>query len=323
MSRPRDDEFESLRDLMRGGTQDDPDEPTVRIDRDQPPAAEPEPVEPSAVESRPVESRPVEPEPVEHPGDEPTQQIPIAQAAPPAPSYDEPVVPQGPSEIAPPPSYDEGTGSDEDRRKRLVLIGLGVLAVLLVLGAFGIGRMLADNTAGSGDGSTEAGSGQPAPYEGPVEAVVAADASASCQTENSVDGAGNLVSYEPAKAYDSNLATAWRCDGSGVGQRFTVTLPEETDVAEVGLVPGYAKTDPASGADRYAENNRITKVRWRFDDGSAYVQRMTGSATDRDLRTLRVPETATRRVVIEILASQPGPRNTVAISELRIATPAG
>jgi hypothetical protein len=94
-------------------------------------------------------------------------------------------------------------------------------------------------------------------------------------------------------------------------------------VAEVGLVPGYAKTDAASGVDRYAENNRITKVRWRFDDGTTHVQTMSGSPGDRSMRTMRVPETSTRRVVLEILASQRGPRNTVAISEIRIGTPAG
>ena len=153
--------------------------------------------------------------------------------------------------------------------------------------------------------------------------MTVADASASCQTGNSVDAAGNVVSYEPSKAYDSNLATAWRCDGPGAGERFTVTLPKETEVAELGLVPGYAKTDPASGEDRYAENNRITKVRWRFDDGTTFVQRMKGDPTDRSMRTMRIPATSTGRVVIEILATQPGPRNTVAISELRIAAPAG
>jgi len=203
-----------------------------------------------------------------------------------------------------------------------------VLALVLVLGAFGIGRLFADNAASSetDTGSESEGSGeaqQPAPYEGAVRAVPVADATATCQAGSSVDAAGNPTTYEPAKAHDKNLSTAWRCDGSGAGERFTVTLPEETTVAEVGLVPGYAKTDPASGVDRYAENNRITRVRWRFDDGTTIVQRMKGDPADRSMRTLRLPETTTSQVVIEILASQPGARNTVAISEIRIATPAG
>jgi hypothetical protein len=142
---------------------------------------------------------------------------------------------------------------------------------------------------------------------------------ASCQSDTSRDAAGNPTAYEPANAHDEDLSTAWRCDGSGVGQRFTVQVPAGTVVGEVGLVPGYAKTDPATGVDRYAENNRITRVRWTFDDGSTFVQRMSGSADDRRLRTRRVPATETGQVVVEILASEPGPRDTVAISEIRVA----
>ena len=203
-------------------------------------------------------------------------------------------------------------------------IVLAVLALVLVGAAFGLGRLFADSAR---DGQSEvAGSSgaQDAPrYDGAVDAVRIADATASCRADSSVDAAGNTVTYQPANAHDSDLSTAWRCDGSGVGERFTITLPKDMAVAEVGLVPGYAKTDAASGVDRYAENNRITKVRWRFDDGTTHVQTMSGSHSDRSMRTMRVPETSTRRVVLEILASQRGPRNTVAISEIRIGTPAG
>ena len=45
-------------------------------------------------------------------------------------------------------------------------------------------------------------------------------------------------------------------------------------VAELALVPGYAKTDAADGTDRYAENRRITAVRWRFDDGTTVEQEL-------------------------------------------------
>ena len=252
---------------------------------------------------------------------EPTRAIPAGSVTPPRPSYAE-----------------EPT-RDEDRRKPPVtLIALGALALLLILAAFGIGRLFADDTAqdepaasdtsgetGGGGETGEGGGSQEKSerYAGPVDAVTIAGATATCQTANSVDAAGNPTSYEPARAFDSDISTAWRCDGSGQGQRFTVQLPGEMAVAEVGLVPGFAKTDPASGVDRYAENNRITKLRWRFDDGTTIVQRIDGNPGNRSMRTIRVPETTTRSVVIEILASQPGPRNTVAISELRIATPAG
>ena len=44
--------------------------------------------------------------------------------------------------------------------------------------------------------------------------VTIAGGTATCQTANSVDAAGNPTSYEPAKAFDSDISTAWRCDGS-------------------------------------------------------------------------------------------------------------
>lgn len=217
---------------------------------------------------------------------------------------------------------------ERGRDRRAVAIALAALALVVVGAAFGLGRLLADATGSAGGGGTTqtaggAGRAQHARpvYRGPLERVPVADASATCQSPPAVDAAGDPVSYEPARVYDSDLTTAWRCNGSGVGQRLTITLSESTTVAEVGLVPGYAKTDPVSGADRYAENNRITEVRWRFDDGSTYVQRMSGSAANRSMRVLRVPATPTRHVVLEILASRPGPRHTVAISEVRIASP--
>ena len=240
------------------------------------------------------------------------------------------------------PARDAGRQDDPDERRRkllppLVLVGL---ALLLVVTAYGLGRVFssgvgeADATVEEPDGVTlsedgaatpseSAGGGptkKPAPsaYRGPVDAVAVGSATASCQSEDSVDSAGRAVTYEPAKVYDGDLSTAWRCDGSGAGEQVSLALPEEVTVGEVGLVPGYAKTDPASGVDRYAENNRLTKVRWTFADGTSFVQTMSGSATDRDLRRMRIPRTASDQVTIEILGSERGARNTVAISEVWI-----
>jgi hypothetical protein len=228
-------------------------------------------------------------------------------------------------------------GPDEQgHRRALTVVALVLTAMVLVGGAFGIGRLFADQartSAGPSDGGPEAQTqsgatdrgeapAERSSYDGPVAAVDVATSEATCQSGDSADAAGNPVSYEPAKAHDADLTTAWRCDGSGAGARFTLTLREEMDVAEVGLVPGYAKTDPANGVDRYAENNRITRVRWHFDDGTTYVQELSGDPADRSVRTMRIPETSSGAVGIEILASVRGPRNTIAISEIRIATPA-
>lgn len=205
---------------------------------------------------------------------------------------------------------------------------LAVLAaggVLLVLAAFAAGRLVADDPAPAEDGSAPAaeGASEAAPYEGAVTTLRPTGGTATCQAGDSVDEAGNPVSYPPWQVFDADLSTAWRCDGPGTGERLTLTLPDGARVAEVGLVPGYAKTDPASGADRYAENNLITRVRWIFEDGSRYVQRMKADPDDRSMRTMRVPETESDRVVLEILASRAGARNTIAVSEVRVGGPAG
>lgn len=222
---------------------------------------------------------------------------------------------------------------DRSRRRPPAVVGLAVLALLLVVAAFGAGRLFAEDapdaqqSGGAADsaGTADGGEGeeQEPAYEGPVSDVQVAGSTASCQAPSSVDAGGNPTSYPPAHAHDGDSSTAWRCNGRGTGQRLTITLPQETTVAEVGLVPGYAKTDPVNGADRYAENNRITRVRWTFDDGASYVQRMSGAPDDRSMRTRRIPETTTGSVVLEVLASTKGSRNTVAVSEVRIAQPAG
>jgi hypothetical protein len=94
------------------------------------------------------------------------------------------------------------------------------------------------------------------------------------------------------------------------------------DVAEVGLVPGYAKTDPASGVDRYAENNRITRVRWTLSDGVSIVQRLDPDPTSRAVQLLRVPPTQTDTITLEILGVRRGPRNTTAISQIVVRSAA-
>jgi hypothetical protein len=232
---------------------------------------------------------------------------------------------------APDPLTDEPAHRvPRERPAWLVPALLAAAVVLLVLAAYAVGKAFSSSvSAGSGSGqggSLELG-GTHAPkgdsYTGSVEAVDVKDASASCQAPNSVDAAGHPISYQPRNVADGDLTTAWRCDGDGVGQKLTLRLPSGTKVAEIGLVPGYAKTDPSSGADRYAENNRVTKVRWVFSDGTAVEQRFDGSAANRDMQTKRIPPTRADRVVLEILDTTRGPRNTTAISEVRIGEPAG
>ena len=148
------------------------------------------------------------------------------------------------------------------------------------------------------DGSTGASasaeaSKKPAgkPYAGTTDTARIGGASATCQSGNGVDSAGNLVSYSPGNVYDEDMTTAWRCDGDGSGQKLTVDLAGKTKIGEVGLVPGYAKTDVRSGIDRYAENDRITRVRWVFDDGTTVEQSFDPAVANRSMQSMRIPVT--------------------------------
>ena len=72
-----------------------------------------------------------------------------------------------------------------------------------------------------------------------------------------------------------------------------------------------------SHEDRFAENNRVTRVRWTIGDIEV-VQKMSGAADDRSLQLIRVPRTTTDKVELEILAVKKGPRNNTAISEVQL-----
>src|SRR6185437_6866845 len=180
------------------------------------------------------------------------------------------------------------------------------------------------------DGST-AGSSSPksskAPqgkkYTGPTSTAAIGGASATCESAPGVDSAGHPVRYKPSNVFDEDMTTAWRCDGDGSGQKLTIDLAETTKIGQLGLIPGYAKTDPRSGVDRYAENNRVTKVRWEFDDGTSIEQTFDPSPKNRSMQSMRIPVVKTSQVTVEILDSKNGPRDTVAVSELRLGAAQG
>ena len=113
--------------------------------------------------------------------------------------------------------------------------------------------------------------------------------------------------------------TAWRCEGSAIGQRISFSLPAGRQLAEVGLIPGYAKTDATSGDDRYAENNRITRVTWVLADGTEVEQALSADPKDRSMRTIRVPAVAGDSVALIIGGVATGERDTTMISEVRLA----
>jgi hypothetical protein len=256
----------------------------------------------------------------------------------------------GPAEpFEAPPASPEWTGPthrdpEEPTRqpKWLVPALLGAIVLALILSAYGVGKLFADDDPESGSPSAENSlespqattpgtpSKRPEPtpvkgeaWDGPVRPLSGVRGTATCVLTPSVDAGGRRVTYTPDKALDGDYTTAWRCAGNGRGVTITLSLSDTVRLAEVGIVPGYAKTDPVSGADRYAENNRITRVRWTFPDGRSIVQRLDGAPGDRRMQTLRIPPTETNQVTLEVLASVAGPRDTVAISEIQLSETVG
>lgn len=172
----------------------------------------------------------------------------------------------------------------------------------------------------------------PAPVLGPVTRAAVAGAppsttpvtaTSSCLRPTSQDSAGRRVSYEPARAVDGDPTTAWRCNGDGVGQALTLAFAQPVRISSVGVVPGLAKTDPADGTDRYAQNRRISAVRLDFGAGRVLVQPLDPGPARRAVQSVAIEPTVTRTVVITVLASVPGTTqnrqaalDTVAISEV-------
>ena len=81
----------------------------------------------------------------------------------------------------------------------------------------------------------------------------------------------NVKWYDAGNVLDGKASTAWRCDGNGVGHVLTFSFPAGTKISKVGLVNGYTKTDPSSGAERYGEYRRITRVTCSWPTTSSKV----------------------------------------------------
>lgn len=155
-----------------------------------------------------------------------------------------------------------------------------------------------------------------------LTAVQPAQVTASCQAPDATDDAGASVSYRPQNVSDLDPSTAWRCPGSGVGQSITFTFATPANLAQVGLINGYAKVDPASGASRYGEYRRATRVTWAFPDGVAVTQTLTDGVET--VQQLNIPALTTNQVTLTIeTTTAPGvdqsTRDAMVLSEVAFA----
>lgn len=198
---------------------------------------------------------------------------------------------QNPQPPAPPMM--PGVPGQGGPRKSLALPILGALAGVLVIGGgivMGSWYLLKDDDAktsassqtslqdsdpGEGHAGGSVPSSQPLPVSAtPIDSpdkvwVTPASITGRCpdgssSAPNGVDDSGRTTTFGPSNAIDSDSETAWRCPGAGGGElRFQMAEP--TEVLDFGLIPGYAKRDPATGKDRFYQNHTVTEASWTFD----------------------------------------------------------
>ena len=87
---------------------------------------------------------------------------------------------------------------------------------------------------------------------------------ASHTAPSSTDAAGNRVTYVPSNMIDGNVQTAWRTPGDGHDESVTLIFDNPINIVRIGLIPGYAKTDPQTGADRFLQNRIIDTVAYQI-----------------------------------------------------------
>jgi serine/threonine protein kinase len=138
---------------------------------------------------------------------------------------------------------------------------------------------------------------------------------ASQTAPSSTDAAGNPVSYVPANVIDGDVETAWRISGAGHGESVTLIFDNPVDVVRIGLIPGYSKTDPQTGVNRFFQGRVIEAVAYRIPGLPN---------TTKTFKPLPVPQfvrlrATTSRITVKILdTTAPGALDYTAISEIYV-----
>lgn len=192
------------------------------------------------------------------------------------------------------------------RRLGALPVGVGVV----VLGLLASGGVLYGLGAFAGDAGAKRATVPP-------RLVTPAKVSVSCAAPPSVDGAGDKVTFGRRHLVDGDTATAWRCFGTGHGQRATLRFDRPVRVTRLALVPGWATRDAASGANRFTQNGAPRTVTWILG-GRHVPQRLGKPRPGWSSVDLAAPVTV-RKVTLRVGDVRNGrSRNTVAVSEIRV-----
>ena len=253
-----------------------------------------------------------------------------------------PTLTSPPSQVPTQPNYAPAPAAAPAGPNRTPLIALGAL---LLLALVGVGVFLATRpgattgvsiarTSSEVERASEAGPTDPEPSASPVETASASPESsplpeprpppvvlipartdATNTAPPGTDASGETVTYESDNLVDGRLDTAWRTPGSGERVEVTLIFEGPVYVESLGLVPGYAKVDPADGTDRFFQNRRIQRVLYSFSGGQTLEARFNQTP---ELQYVNVGF-VTDYVLVEILeTTRPGDRNFAAISEIEV-----
>jgi hypothetical protein len=261
---------------------------------------------PTAVRPGPIEPIPwVEPPPPPPPFEPPPSSARY-------PLYADTVTSAEPSSYAAPPAPAPGSAP---RSPLPWVIAIVVLALIALTG----GALLLLAPSDDSDADDRSGShGRRGGDVGPTDVLEPADVQVPETAPPSVDEGGGRVTFRAVHMLDADPRTSWRMSGNGTGAVITFTFDDPVTVTEVGMVNGYAKSDPPH--DWYAGNRRITAVAWVFDDGTEVTQDL---GDDLALQSTPVAPVETTHIELRILeVTEPGEgpdgRDFTAISDVAI-----
>jgi hypothetical protein len=186
-----------------------------------------------------------------------------------------------------------------------------VVAIVALVTAAGIG-LAALNHEGAPPSSSPSSS-PPAPI--PERILEGVQVTASSVAPPSQDAAGNTVTYLPNNVIDGDVDTAWRTPGNGHGDTLTLLFDRPVNVVQVGMIPGYAKIDPVTSANRFLQDRIITNVRWSIPGIPATEQQFQPDPVPQLVRL----DAVTTQITVRILGTtRAGGLDFTAISEIYV-----
>jgi serine/threonine protein kinase len=204
-----------------------------------------------------------------------------------------------------PPAVAPRRAATSRSRGRTTRVAVAVVATTLFVAGIALLSMRARGPGQNGSPSAA----QPTLIRDGVEVT------ASQTAPSSTDAAGNPVSYVPSNVIDGDVQTAWRTPGDGHDVTVTLIFDNPINVVRIGLIPGYAKTDPVTGANRFLQDRIIEKAAYQIPGLPSTTQ---------TFKPLAVPQfvpldVTTSRITVKILkTSASGGLDYTAISEIYV-----